>query len=157
MPPRAEPLRPRVADSAQAAALVAALGATMTGLEALLEEESALLGAGKVRAALALESRKSALAADYLRGLEAVKANTVALARLAPAPVARLKAAHAGFQQVVERNQAMLATARAVSEGLVRGVAEEAARQSRPAGYGAAAAAAARRPHAGPLVVSARL
>ena len=64
-------------------------------------------------------------ALSYLRGLEAVKANAVALARFAPEAVDGLRAAHAGFGRTVEENRIVLATARAVSEGLIKSLSEE--------------------------------
>lgn len=156
MAPQAEPRRIQVADRAQAEGLVRELGRVMAGLEEILRQETELLGRGRIRAALALETRKQELAGAYLKGLEAVKANMVALARLVPAGIAELKAAHGQFRAVVDQNQTVLATARAVSEGLVRGVAEEMARQSRPAGYGSLDPRCMP-VKAGPLLVSTRL
>ena len=105
--------------------------------------------------------KKSELASAYLRGLEAVKANAVALARFAPEAIERLKTAHAAFGRMVETNQTVLATARAVSESLVKSIAEEMNRLSRPqgyapAGYGAAGSGAPP-PRSEPLVLSKRL
>lgn len=145
-----------VGDAQQAEGLVQEISRAMDALAALLQEESTLLGEGRVRAALALEARKQELAAAYLRGLEAIKANMVALARLVPTRVQDLKAAHAAFRQVVEHNQAVLGTARAVSEGLVRSVAEEMARQARPSVYGRPGPSMARE-STGPLLISAHL
>jgi hypothetical protein len=89
-----------------------------------------------------------------MRGLEAVKANALALARLAPEALARFKAAHGAFGRAVETNQTVLATARAVSESLIKGVAEEMNRQSRPQGYGPAGPHAPRPQHSAPLILS---
>jgi hypothetical protein len=109
----------------------------MGELETVLEHETAHLRAGRLRDGLAGERRKAELAGAYLRGLEACKSNAVALARFAPDQVESLKDAHAGFRKAVERNQTVIATARAVSEGLVRGLGEEMARVARPQTYGA--------------------
>jgi hypothetical protein len=133
--------------------LVAAVLATLGALESTLAEETALVRVGKIRDGLAQEERKSELAARYLRELEGVKANAVALARFAPDAVERLKAAHAGFNRTVETNRTVLATARAVSEGLVKTVSDELARASRPAAYGPAARPARAAINA-PLVLS---
>ncbi|HKH35335.1 MAG TPA: hypothetical protein VKA80_14435 [Beijerinckiaceae bacterium] len=134
--------------------LVAAVLATLGALESTLADETALVRVGKIRDGLAQEERKSELAARYLRELEGVKANAVALARFAPDAVERLKAAHAGFNRTVETNRTVLATARAVSEGLIKTVSDELARASRPAAYGPAAARPARAAINAPLVLS---
>lgn len=142
----------RVTSRADAETLVAGALAAMRDLEAALKEETALVRVGRIRDGLAPEARKGELAAGYMRVLEAVKANAVALARFAPDAVETLKGAHAGFARTVEENRIVLATARAVSEGLVRSLSDEVARASRPATY--APAGPARGARAEPLVVS---
>lgn len=146
--------RPALADAATAESFVAAFAGTMDELARLLDEEAAHLAAGRIRQGLSREERKSQLSAGYLLGLEHAKQNAVALARFAPRTVGRLQAAQVALRDAVHRNQAVVATARAVSEGLVRGVADEVARQSRPRGYGAATAAGA---GSRPISYSARL
>ena len=113
-----------------------------------------MCGPGESATGLAEEARKSELASAYMRGLEAVKANAIALARFAPEALARLKAAHGAFGRVVETNQTVLATARAVSENLVKGVADEMNRLSRPQGYGLPGAQAPRPQRSEPLILS---
>jgi hypothetical protein len=146
--------RPGLTGPVEAESFVAAFAGTIGELTALLEEESTYLAAGRIREGLAREERKSQLAAGYMLGLEHAKRNAVALARFAPHALPGLQAAQVALRTAVERNQTVVATARAVSEGLVRGVAEEVARRSSPRGYGAPAPAAA---SARPLVYSARL
>ena len=146
--------RPACGSREDAERFVAAFAGTMTRLEGVLAEETAHLAAGRIREGLAREAEKSELAAGYLQGLEHAKANAVALARFAPAAVAALRGAHERFRAAVVANQAVVATARAVSEGLVKSVADEVARQARPRGYGSASPVNA---PARPLVFSARL
>ncbi|MGY2046914.1 hypothetical protein [Methylobacterium sp. JK268] len=134
MAPRPEPLR--VADAAAAARLVAETLDRMRDLAAALDAESAEVAAGRLREGLAGEARKAELAGAYLTGLEAVKANAVALARFAPEGIAALREAHQGFTASVERNQAVLATARSVSESLMKSLSGELRRASVPQGYG---------------------
>jgi hypothetical protein len=144
----------RVTGSTEAEQLVAGVLETMTDLEALLETETAHVRVGRFREGLSQELRKNELAASYIQGLEAIKANAVALARFAPDALERLKTAHARFGRTVDANQIVLATARAVSESLVKGIADEMNRHSRPQGY-APAGYAPRRPQSSePLVVS---
>ncbi|TDR93146.1 hypothetical protein [Enterovirga rhinocerotis] len=128
--------RPSIGGPEEAERVLAAFAGTIAELESVLDAETEDLSSGRIRSALSREERKSDLAAGYLRGLELVRANAVALARFAPEAAGRLRHAHRGFRAALERNQAVIATARAVSEGLVKGVADEMARQSRPAGYG---------------------
>lgn len=147
-------LAPRVTGRAEAEALVGAVLATLATLEKALADETALVRAGRIREGLAEEARKSELAAGYLRDLEAVKANAVALARFAPDTVGRLKEAHAGFTRTVEANRMVLATARAVSEGLIKSVSEELDRAARPATYGPSAGSPPGPARTAPLVLS---
>lgn len=146
--------RPSVTTREEAERFLEAFAGMMGELEQVLERESAGLAAGRIQAALAEEVRKSALAAGYLQGLEHARANAVALARFAPDAAARLKDAHTGFRAALERNQAILETTKSVSEGLVKSVAEEMSKQTRPAGYGQASVPS--RPSAAPLVYSGR-
>lgn len=156
MRPAADPDAPRCGalGPAEAKALVAGLSATMRDLEAVLAHETHHLSAGRLREGLAGQPRKTELAAAYLRGLETVKANVVALARHAPGGVETLKVAQRQLQAAVTRNQAVIETACALSEGLVRSLAQDVAQQSRPKSYGTARPVASR---ASPLVFSARL
>lgn len=151
----AEPARAILGGREAAESFVGSLIATMAALEAVLRREADHLAAGRVRAGLSEEREKTSLAARYLRDLEYLKSNAVALARFAPDAVARLKRAHHGFRAVVEQNQAVVATARSVSEGLIKSVAEDVARQRRPRSYGSAPPA--RPVSAQPIVYSARL
>ena len=160
-------LQPSLKPGAQAAArilgredaerLVATVLATMGDLEKVLANETDHIRVGRIRDGLAEEARKSELASAYMRGLETVKANAIALARFAPEALDRLKTAHSGFGRAVETNQTVLATARAVSESLMKGVADEMNRLSRPQGYGPAGPQAVRPQNSEPLVISKRL
>ena len=127
---------PRILDRAGAEDFVAGLLATMRDLEAALARESEGVRAGRLADALSGAEAKAALASAYMNGLEAAKANAIALARFAPSGIEALKTAHRRFAGVVEANQAVLATARSVSEGLVKTLAEEIGRARTPTVYG---------------------
>ena len=149
--------RPRIAGSLEARALVEAVLEALGALSHLVGEETELVRAGRLTEAMAREPRKAELAGVYMRGVEQVKLNAVALARFAPDQVKRLKAAHLGFQALIDTNQLVLATARAVSESIVRDLAADANKPMRAAGYGPTAtvgAGAFARPNSGPLVIS---
>ena len=49
----------------------------------------------------------------------------------------RLRESHAAFQSLLQTNLTVLATAHAVSEGIIRGVSGELARKQSPSTYGA--------------------
>lgn len=146
--------RVKVQNRDDAERLVFNVTATMAALERVLDSETEHLQAGRIRDGLAEETRKSELAGAYLRGLEACKSNAVALARFAPERIDTLKLAHSGFRRAVERNQTVIATARAVSEGLVRGLAEEMSRAANPPVYGATRRLAPLPKRAQPLLCS---
>lgn len=148
------PAAPQILSRADAETFVAGILAIMSELEALLARETAHLRVGRVREGLSEEVHKSELTGAYLRGLETVKANAVALARFAPEAVERLKREHGRFGAAVETNQAVVATARAVSESLVKSISDELHRGTRPQTYGPQSSGHARAPRNEPLIVS---
>ena len=152
--------RPRIADALSARALIEAVLEALGALSHLVGEETELVRVGRLPEAMSREPRKTELAGIYMRGVEQVKLNAVALARFVPDQVKRLKEAHLAFQNLIETNQIVLATARAVSESVIRDLAADANKPMRANGYGPAAtfgAGAFARPNSGPLVVSRRL
>ncbi|WP_353186579.1 hypothetical protein [Bosea sp. (in: a-proteobacteria)] len=152
--------RPRIAGAGEARTLVETVLESLAALAHLVGEETELVRAGRLPEAMTREPRKTELAGIYMRGVEQVKLNAVALARFAPEQVKRLKEAHHAFQGLIETNQIVLATARAVSESMIRDLAADANKPMRANGYGPTATVGAgvfARPNAGPLVVSRRL
>ena len=119
------PAHRRIAGQADAEAFAGSVIATVALLERVLGEETALLKASRIRDASGLAQAKTDAARNYVHALEAVKDNGVALARWAPAAVARLKQAQAKLTAAVELNLTVLATARSVSEGIMRTLARE--------------------------------
>ncbi len=151
--------RVRIDSPEEARRLAAGVLETLATLAQLIGEETQLMKDGKIRDALDREARKAELAGLYMRGLETVKANAIALARFAPDEVKRLKGAHLEFSDLLQTNQAVLATARAVSETIVRDLAKDAGRVNRPQGYAASGYGGAVQPApaprtAGPIVLS---
>lgn len=108
---------------------------TMQSLEAVLGEETDLIKAGRLAEALVYEPRKAELTSAYMQGLETVKANALTLARVAPDRITALKDAHGRFNKIITTNQAVLATARAVAEGLLRTLSSEIGGQSHGSNY----------------------
>jgi hypothetical protein len=144
----------RIAGRPEAEGLVAGVLSVMDDLERLLDAETGHVRVGRFREGLSQEARKAELSAAYLQGLETVKANAVALARFAPEALSRLKEAHVRFGRCVQENQVVLATARAVSETLVKGIADEMNRHARPQVYAPAGREPRRPASSAPLVVS---
>lgn len=155
---RAEPLR--VGDRITAEALVAGVLGNMAALEAVLAEEAAYVREGRLQEGVAAAEPKAALAAAYMQGLEVAKANAVALKRFHPDGVEALRTAHRWFTAAVEANQTVLASAKTVSEGLIKTLAEEIGRAQLPSGYGRQTPAPSpygRGVRSGPLVLSRNL
>jgi hypothetical protein len=147
--------RPSVSSPADAVAMVDDVMERLTSLAHVVGEETALMREGRIADALGREARKSELAGGYMRALQDVKANAIALARFTPEGLQRLKGAHAEFLDLVETNQAVLATARSISESLMRDLARESSNPVSVSGYGPAhARAAQQRPSSGPLMLS---
>jgi hypothetical protein len=149
--------RPRIASAVEAERLIETVMETLSALSHVVGEETGLVKAGRLKDAMEREARKAELAGTYMKGVEQVKLNAVALARFAPEKVKRLKTAHLAFQELIDLNQTVLATARAISESIMRDLAADTNRQNRAPGYGPAATVGAgvfARPNSGPLVIS---
>jgi hypothetical protein len=125
-----------IATATEAATLVRHLSQLMDAMLATIEEETALVRRGHLRDAAALEGAKAELARLYLAHTALVKANAAALKQHVPELIARLHQQHDTFHALLQINLTVLATAHAVSEGLIRGAAAEAARKSGPQTYG---------------------
>lgn len=125
-----------IATAADAETLVRHLSQIMDVMLATVEEETALVRDGRLRDAAGLEATKAELARLYLADTALVKAHAQALKQHVPELVARLRQQHDTFQALLQINLTVLATAHAVSEGLIRGAAAEAQRRSAPQTYG---------------------
>ena len=121
---------------AAAEQLIAHLIVVMDALLAMIEEESELVRAGRLSEVARLEPSKAELAQIYLADLALVKTHSAFLALKLPTMVEGLRRRHDTFQALLQINLTVLATAHAVSEGIIRGVAGELARQAAPKTYG---------------------
>ncbi|WP_454620022.1 hypothetical protein [Bradyrhizobium cenepequi] len=127
----------------------------MSALLGITERETELVRAGKVREAMQLEAQKSELSRRYMVAVENVKAAQKQLAQAAPDLLNTLRRHHDTFRAMLQVNLTVLATAHAVSEGIVRGVNSEIQRRNVPNTYTAAGRRAAPGPrHITPLAVS---
>jgi hypothetical protein len=126
-----------IADANGAKQAVASLESIMDRLEQTVTEETSRVRAGQLRRAAELDQAKVEFARLYVTESDYVKAARNAIARLAPEALERLRRRHDAFQGVLRTNLTVLATAHAVSEGIIRGVSGELARKQAPSTYGA--------------------
>ena len=141
------------ADDAERA--IAGLGAIMDSLIATVEEETTRVRAGRLHQAAELSETKAELARRYVLECARFKAAKDIVARSLPEALEHLRRRHAAFQALLQTNLTVLATAHAVSEGIIRGVSGELARKQAPSTYGASGRANAPGPKASqPLSVS---
>ena len=127
---------PPIQSRAEAENLVRHLLAAMDALVATVEQETTLVRSGKLKEAVALEATKSELARLYAADTAQVKANLPALSERIPDLLAVLRQHHDTFNALLQINLTVLATAHAVSEGLIRGAHGEVARKNAPQTYG---------------------
>lgn len=136
-PPSPAPAAAPIVSAAEGALLLARLAEAMASLLGVLEEETQLVRAGRISEIARIEPRKSDLARRYVADAGAVRANALYLARETPREFDDLRRSHEQFRAVLQINLAVLATAHAVSEGIIRGAAGELARKATPQTYGA--------------------
>jgi len=131
------------------------LTVVMDALLDTIERETALVRAGKIRDALQLASEKSGLSRRYMVAVEKMKASQQILSRAAPELLNTLRRDHDTFRAMLQINLTVLATAHAVSEGIIRGVNTELQRRNMPNTYTASGRRAAPGPRqVAPLAVS---
>ena len=126
-----------VASIAEAEQLIGHLGDAIDRLSALLDEETTLVRAGRLNETGRLAPSKAELARLYVTDAAQVRANSAFISHHVQAKLAALRDRHERFQGRLELNLKVLATAHAVSEGIIRGVASEMARQAAPQTYAA--------------------
>jgi hypothetical protein len=114
---------------------VGGITSIMDELENLLTEETSLVRAARLFEASQMVGSKSALYVDYVRALERLRSEREALSQLAPDLVEALRARHARLQETLAINLAVLGTAKAVSEDIIRSVAEEVTASASPQTY----------------------
>jgi flagellar biosynthesis/type III secretory pathway chaperone len=123
--------------AAEADALMAQLMGVMTELAEVVQQETALVRAGRVSAATTFAEPKSDLSRRYVAATLRLRASKPQLAQIAPDRRAALQQRHEALRALLKTNMTVLATAHAVSEGIVRGVSNEITRRSVPHTYGA--------------------
>jgi len=153
--PIAQATHAPISTADEAASAIGRLNAIMDRLEATVSEETARVRGGRLRDAIALDSDKLDLARAYTAESERVRAARKICSESLPEALERLQARHETFRKLLQTNLTVLATAHAVSEGIVRGVSGELARKQSPSTYGANGRTSAPSPKATqPLAVS---
>jgi hypothetical protein len=141
--------------SAEARKLAEDLMDAMNALLGLIERETELVRAGKVREAMTMEGKKQELSRRYVAAVSQLKANQDKLQKSAPELLSTLHRHHDAFRAMLQVNLTVLATAHAVSESVVRGVNAEIQKRNVPNTYTAAGRRATPGPrHITPLAVS---
>jgi hypothetical protein len=152
-----EPLAPTAsaATVTDARKLAENLMDVMTALLGVIERETELVRAGKLREAMELEPKKTDLSRRYVNAVGQLKASQQYLSQTAPELLNTLHRHHDVFRAMLQINLTVLATAHAVSESIIRGVNSEIQRRNIPNTYTSAGRRAAPGPrNMTPLAVS---
>jgi hypothetical protein len=146
---------PTAATAGDARKLAEDLMDVMTALLGVIERETELVRAGKLREAMVFEQQKADLSRRYVGAVAHLKASQKYLSQTAPELLTTLHRHHDVFRAMLQINLTVLATAHAVSESIVRGVNTEMQSRNIPNTYTSAGRRAAPGPrHMTPLAVS---
>src|SRR5215216_2656098 len=138
----------RIETAAEGAQLIAHLGDLLDSLLLIVEEETGFVRNGQITEAARLEPRKAELAGQYYAATEWLKGNVAFLRANLPEKLDELRRRHDLFRALLQINLTVLATAHAVSEGIMRGVAQELTRKAAPQIYGVSGRPSAPAPNA---------
>jgi len=146
---------PSAATPADARKLAENLMDVMSALLGVIERETELVRAGKLREAMAFEPQKTDLSRRYVNAVGQLKASQKYLSQTSPELLTTLHRHHDTFRAMLQINLTVLATAHAVSESIVRGVNTEMQQRNIPNTYTAAGRRATPGPrHMTPIAVS---
>jgi hypothetical protein len=109
---------------------------TLEALVSIMNEETTLLRAGRVREASTLTAEKTALAQDYTGLVRSIQRQTHRLLREAPNEVRMLRAGHERLAVQMAENLKVLATARNITDEVLTDVAQKIAERDQPKTYG---------------------
>jgi hypothetical protein len=146
---------PMASTPAEARKLAENLMEVMSALLGVIERETELVRAGKIREAMSFEPKKTELTRRYVNAVAYLKASQKYLTQAAPELLTTLHRHHDVFRAMLQINLTVLATAHAVSESVIRGVNVEIQRRNIPNTYTSAGRRATPGPrHITPLAVS---
>src|SRR5690606_36867618 len=106
----ADRARLAIHNRADAEALLMRISDSMVALVKIFEDETRLIKAGRLREASMLVEEKTALASEYLRLIETMKANAEFIGGELPTLVEDLRRAHAAFRDILALNLRVVAT-----------------------------------------------
>lgn len=153
----AEKLEP-IANTGDAERAIDNLNTIMDRLIEAVEEETQQARAGRLLAAVEKDEAKVELARRYAAESERLHEARAMIATSLPQALDALRKRHEAFRELLQTNLTVLATAHAVSEGIIRGVSNELARKHQPTTYGASGRPSAPAGSAGmPLAFSRKL
>ncbi|NEW86437.1 MULTISPECIES: hypothetical protein [Rhodopseudomonas] len=124
-----------VTTPAAARTLAAGLIEVMESLLKVIERETELVRAGQIADAMRLEGDKTEGTRRYIAAITLVRASQPYMAKATPDLLATLHRHHEVFRAMLQVNLTVLATAHAVSEGIVRGVNAEVQKRNSPQTY----------------------
>jgi hypothetical protein len=127
---------PAPGDAAEAVAVMIETSELMTALCEIVDTETNLVRAGRIAASAKVAERKSELARAFMHNAARMRAGSH-VAHAAPPLLDSLRRQHEWLCNKLQINLTVLATARAVSEGILRGVSNELAKRSAVQTYGA--------------------
>jgi flagellar biosynthesis/type III secretory pathway chaperone len=110
---------------------------TLEALVTIMNQETTLLRAGRLKEASTLTGDKTALAQDYVGFVRSIQRQTSRLLREAPDDVRQLRAGHERLATQMAENLKVLATARNLTDSMLTDVANAVAQRSRAKTYGA--------------------
>jgi len=155
LPVPAPPSQTPVTNQAEAREVVGHISDVMDALLGVVQEETALLRAGRLRDAAELEPTKSYLAGLYANDAARLKMSASYFAQHPPSALAALKQRHQQFHSLLQTNLTVLATIHSLWEGIMRRLAEDVTRKASPQTYGASGRTPALKPQfAQPLTLS---
>jgi len=144
-----------ITTAAEAEKAIDVATALIRQLSDLMEQETTLVRAGRVKRATELTPEKSQLAGELFTSSERLKANAKFLLKSVPARCEALQRVQQAFRAVLHKNMVVLATTHAVSESIMRRLSGELARKASPQVYGASGRPMAPNPkHGKPLAIS---
>jgi hypothetical protein len=126
-----------IANVAEAERAIANLNVVLDRLMEIVEEETVRVRAGKLCEAAELGQTKAELSHRYAIESEHLMAVRALIASTLPDAFDALRKRNAAFQVLLQTNLTVLATAHAVSEGIIRGISGELARKRAPSTYSA--------------------
>jgi hypothetical protein len=132
----AEKIAP-IASASDAERAIAGLNTIMDRLIEAVEDETERARAGRLLSAVEKDEVKVELARRYASESQRVHDARDLIAKSLPEALAALRTRHEAFRALLQTNLTVLATAHAVSEGIIRGVSNELARKNVPSTYGA--------------------